>query len=328
MKSKEALFIIDSPFQALCAFDAIFHYGISEAHFAIQEDDVVAEKTLPLICQKGKVHILKKEKAEISTMKWVKRTRDALPKTFHTVFIGDYYSYWQYLVASFATNFKAEMIYLDDGNSTLSIIPPESRTRGFGRGKLWFGILDFYNNVRFIKKHLYTIFDLGDHCPIPYTYHDFSALTEKNIKSCTKKGVYVIGINSEKVVLRNSTYKNYLLQLNAWINKNFASEPVYFCPHRMDPTDFKPLIKQLDWKLFHTQNSVEIDFFRQGIMPLLIIGFGSTALYTLKKMYPNSDVKTVSMDFEDEELNVCYQAIEVHYRKQGIETLTLSFTKM
>ena len=209
----------------------------------------------------------------------------------------------------------------------MSIIPPESRTRGFGRGKLWFGILDCYNNVRFIKKHLYTIFDLGDHCPIPYTYHDFSALTETNDKSCTKKGIYVIGINTEKVVLRNATYKDYLLQLNAWINKYYASESVYYCPHRMDSTDYTPLIKQLDWIFFHTQNSVEIDFLRRGIMPMLIIGFGSTALYTLKKMYPKTDVKTVCLDFEEEELNVCYRAIEVHYSKHGIESLALSLNK-
>ena len=74
-------------------------------------------------------------------------------------------------------------------------------------------------------------------------------------------------------------------------------------------------------KMFNTEISVEVDFCSKGINPAVIIGFGSTALVTLKSIFPYSEVFNCTIIFEDEELNRTYKSIEDYMAEHHIPTL-------
>ena len=319
MKINKALFIVDSPFQVICALEAISYYRIDEPHFLLQDDIVACEKTLPLVKQYKNVFII--ERGDYSTRALFNNVRKKLKKKYETIFIGDYYAYWEYVVATILSKPLSRFIYLDDGNSTLAIVPPLSRRRGIGRGRIWYNILILYNRFRLVKDSLFTIYDLGNQCSLPYEKNLFSSLKGNNVNK--KNGVYVIGTNSDALHLRDKSYKQYLESLNDYIKKVYPTEVVYYCPHRMDSTDYTEFVRNFQWLMFKTEYSVEIDFVRTGITPLFVVGFGSTALLTLKFIYPYSDICTIFVNLQKEEDNIENRLIEEYLYKNGVRIVKL-----
>ena len=314
----KALFIVSSPFQALCASEAISHYDVEEPYFMTVNDPVVIEKTVPICKKYGETHILRQEgKGTVGLFKAL--VKGDLNERFDNVFLGDYYSYGQYIIALYMSNRRANFIYLDDGNSTLLIAPPISLERGrTSREKKYNKVWDAWANLKHVKKRLFTIFDINEGCPMPVEKNTFSSLLPRDTKTA---GVFVIGTNTDLMEFKNVSYADKLSQIALYIKRNAPDEDVYYCPHRRDSHDYSTKIELLGWYLFDTQYNVEIDFVQKNLYPRMVLGFGSTALLTLKKIFPSSDVKTIYMDLELESTNKEYRSIESYYMMNGIEVV-------
>lgn len=320
MNKNKALFILNSPFQALCASEAILHYGISEAHFLLFESKIVVDKTLPLVKDFGECHLIHAENGGTSaTIEALRNQR--IHERYSTIFVGDYYSYIQYVSAIYMAKPGANIIYLDDGNSTLLIGPPVSLKRGRSRReKIYYCFWDFQLKLKRINKSLFTIFEFRDGCPLKTERNSFASLT---IQEKEKRGVYVIGTNSDAMSFKDVSYADELKILSTYIISLYPNEDVFYCPHRGDSHDYTEVIKDLGWKLFDTKYSVEIDFVKKGIYPLTILGFGSTALLTLRRLYQDSVISTIYVNLAEEKDNKEYRAIEQYYQENGIELVRL-----
>ena len=75
--------------------------------------------------------------------------------------------------------------------------------------------------------------------------------------------------------------------------------------------------------MHNTEVSVEIDFVTNDIYPLVVIGFGSTALLTLKYIFPKASIIDLVFHHSDDALVKEYRSIEQEYRKQGISVVEL-----
>lgn len=316
----KALFIINSPFQALCAIEAINHFKIEEVHFLLFDEPSVKEMILPIVNNRGAIHlIVAKGNLTLSIVKAL--NTGTWKEKFKTVFVGDYYSYSQYVAAIVKSKWGSNLFYLDDGNSTLLIAPPVSLKRGRSkREKKYYGFWNAISFIKNIKKKLFSIYDLGKDCPLPVERNTFQSLTTTQT---TRKGIYVIGTNSVSISFNGYSYPEKLTQLAKYLQTIYPNETVYYCPHRRDTNDYTDCINSLGWNLFETKYSVEIDFVQNRIYPLSVIGFGSTALLTLKKIYQNSDVKTIYMELESDSSNAEYRSIESYYMNNGIEVIHL-----
>ena len=144
-----------------------------------------------------------------------------------------------------------------------------------------------HRNCKHLQKTLFTIFDLNEGCPLPVEKNTFSSLVPD---ATLKKNIYIIGTNSDMLLFKDLSYSEYLRHLASYIKNRYPEEKVFYCPHRRDSHDYSGLVSDLGWCMFDTKFSVEIDFVQGKLYPLFIVGFGSTALLTLKKIFPDRNI--------------------------------------
>ena len=321
MNKNKVLIIVNSPFQALCAIEAINHYGIENPVFAHVDSPIVREKTVPLIKKMGRSIFLRPEGP--GTIAFIRETKNEVKEKYSTIIIGDWFSYGQYIIALFSAKRKASFIYLDDGNSTLRMDPAISgkRYRTLSQ-RVEYALLGVKKRIMHINERLFSIYNMEGKAPMFWEKNNFDCL--RNNGNHSQMGVYVIGTNSSALTFSDTTYEEQLLLLNKHIKKTYPDDTVWYCPHRRDTNDFSSIITSCGWKIFNTDISVEVDFIQKGINPRCVFGYNSTALLTLKKIYPSSLISTIRVKLLDDSMNLRYRNIENYFAKNEIGIMEFS----
>lgn len=317
---EKSLFVINSPFQALCAFEAIKHYGINNPVFYVFDCGDSRDKILMLLngksCYEAEIIPFVGTKELISVIK-------AKPK-YHQIFIGDYFSYNQYLIGILLSKRNTKIVYLDDGTATLDLLPNVGRKRyhGFKLRTFSYLYLNFCRKIKRVKESFYSIFDISGKVSYPVVENDFSCLKANSIDSAAR-GIYIIGTNSSAISFKGKTYPDLLCSLGEIIKDKYPNEEVFYCPHRRDTNNYVELLEKLQINIYQTEISVEVDFATKEINPLFIIGFASTALITLKRLYPQSKVQSIRFEIEDPFTKSSIRSIEEYYSNHGVEIIEL-----
>lgn len=317
--NNKSLFIINSPFQALCAIEAISYYGEKEPYFLLFNCDDSREKIEKLLVNNGLTYDVL---PFTGTKDLIKSARKI--KKYKRLYIGDYFSYDQYFIGVLKATRYAQIIFLDDGASTLTLLPNIGRKRysGFSKRTVSYLTLDILAYVKHVRKFFYSIFDISSCVKIPVDKNCFPSLSSK-LSNSPQNGIYVIGTNSSVLPFKDVSYDVLLKRLSEYLKLKYPNDSVFYCPHRRDTNDYKGLIEELDFEFFHTDISVEVDFVLKKISPKLIVGFGSTALMTLKSIFKSNKVATVHLHLADTQLETTYRSIEDYYSCYGIEILDL-----
>ena len=315
---KRTLFIVNSPFQALCAVCTIKSKGLSTPFFYIINGAGSFEKTKAVVQMYGyKYEVIMKEWSLFSLMKHLKTKEKS-----SNIFLGDYYSRLEYFIGVTLASYKACITYLDDGNSTLSMLPPVSKKRfnlSPGAVKwLLFIILSFAKRIKYSFRSIY---DIKGKIKLPVEENNLSILTVSDSK--VLKDTFIIGTDASNLVFKSIGYDDYLDRIMEEIKNLNEYGNILYCPHRRDKDSHENILISNNVELFNTDFSVEVDFCIKNIYPKYIIGFGSTALVTLKSIYPMADVYTVAIEFEDENLNNTYRSIERYMEGMGIKVISI-----
>lgn len=289
----KSLFIINSPFQCLCMFEAIEHYSIVDFDVILRPDSV--EKNNEMLGR-----ILLEKGIEYRTVKMNHIIKDTLPYLFKRkvrydhFFIGDYYSggVIAYIYALMYARKKAQITYLDDGTVTLCVFsdPPTPRYKNYKIALLvkLFEILKIIKGVG--KPDFFTIFNIES------SKYKIERNLLKKIKqkvgNLPPHDIYIIGTNFYQ---KEELFLTTISKLIYRIREMYKNQRIYYCPHRRNTNNEKlfKLLSEEGVEIFNTKVSVEYDFAENGINPLSIIGFGSTALFTLKMIFPNTSVMDV-----------------------------------
>ncbi len=317
---RKSLFMVYTPFQGLCALNAIKQLKIVDYTFFISRGSGLRQKQLERLLDKNGVKFTYYNPIKVTSFFSMLAKKH---QEYDAIFIGDYfYGLSGYAQAALSAHRGSKLVYLDDGASTLELFSEKPRKRE--GGLVNYLIYFLYGVVLLIKgvgkPYFYTIFDVESK-----RFHVIkNELTENDSKQ-TPKDIFIIGTNSKMLHFDGYTYHELLFALNNYIKIVYPDQDIFYCPHGGDPNNEKNIeyCKKLGMKIFDTEVSVEYDFFAKKNYPKMIVGFNSTALYTLHNAYPKSKVENISFRLKDVDLEIAHSDCRLVFEKNGINTVTV-----
>jgi hypothetical protein len=333
MNSKDntkSLFVISSPFQAICAIEAVHEYEVKNPVFIILlgKNAEVNSNTLKVLDLNNITNVYKIIfnsffDLVLNANKRISEFELKL-NSYETIFIGDYLSTVQRFFSSCFLSKTSKIVFLDDGNSTIEVFKWGNRASVFRSWGIFIKtIISEISFISYKKKSIeyFTIFDY-DTNKFNKKLNNLRFLKSK-IKTKKKNGVYIIGSNIYNInFLSKSQYIIYFEKIIRHVEINYPDEPIYYCPHRGEPTDTVELLKS-KYKIHEhkSEYTIEIDVIKKSLYPVAIYSFGSTATYSLKIIYPNIDSYSIPLETNRKTFNKCIKEINQFYSKNDISIL-------
>lgn len=316
-----SLFIVGSPFQCLCMLEAIDRFKLIDYDILVVYCDT---RSLDKVKK-----LLDDRKLDYTVRFYGHIIKTVLPliferhKYYQNVVLGDYYGGYEAL-ADFYAGRNGLIHYLDDGTQALEIFSNTARNRYKSFSiKLVFKLYDIIFKLKGGKEDIF--FTIYPVISKKYTiiHNDFKLL--KSTLTRRKEGVYIIGTNSSALHFKGTAYPVLLKELYNYIKKAYPEQSIFYCPHRRDLNNENifELCKSMRIDIFNTEISVEYDFSMKGINPSFVVGFTSNALYTLKMIYPDSEMGTVVYHLEDQQANAATAVIVSWMNAVGIKSIDL-----
>lgn len=318
---EDTVILVSSPFQTLNALEAISALNIDNPVFLILGNDVSAKMTGELVTKCG--YSFECVSVLSSAFEIIKNCRKY--GKHKRIIVGDYYSIPFFLMSMAMIVRGGHIVYVDDGNTTLSLLPPVSRKRLLFKNiikQTFYNLLHIYKNSKHISRSYFTFYDVEDRgFPLPVIKNNLTRMSQ-NI-SVSPRDIYIIGTNTHQLQLTRAEYVYQLELILNYVKVAYPGHRVFYCPHRRDLNQYDSDCETLEICMYNTEASVELDFVTNGIYPSVVIGFGSTALLTLKYIFPKASIIDLVFHHSDDTLVKEYRSIEQEYRKQGIRVVEL-----
>lgn len=259
------LYIVESPLQLLCAYEAI-HSNKSEPYELLirQTGRGMNDKHLISCANKlelaYKVFVLHTDNVYIGLLRnfflWI----SLYFKKYEKVYLGSIYSSALNLIKSILKT--KEFIYLDDGAATLR------------------AQLEMSNGVKKVGNW-FTFFNIESLDDQKIVKHNFEKIKEKNNKFINKN-IYFIG--QPVSAMKGFTAEDYMRCVREIANKCNNEEPLYYIPHRVEDLSLIANIPNI--RIIKSSVPVEIFFLENdGAIPQEIYSCYSTALITLPVLF-------------------------------------------
>lgn len=286
----KALFLITSPLQALSAIDAIRFYKIDEFKFFVQstksrqyqitnvlKDNAIEYKCLPTSSAKNK----------ISRLMMALFSKNQF---YDYLFLGSLRFNMDKLIFSFNLKRGAKIIYIDDGNYIIPLFRKGIILKHLHHWvEMW-----VVNTVMRIKNISHnTFFTNYDGIHNPNFNVDYNpGLSINGVEFKNNDKVYFIG-TSPTYAFDLGIENNYIKIVEECfllIRKMYPNKTIVYIPHGNDNSD--EIIKLC--QLFHIEitkpsKCVELYLLDNRIKPLAVYGFGSSAQYTLKNWFKETE---------------------------------------
>lgn len=318
------LFIVASPFQALCMISIVEQFNINNFDVLVQEfdDDKSASMITSLLKEKEikfKIHKI------AHVIKDVLKVAKKINYRYDNIYIGNYYDGSLLAFAVIVSARHGKIYFFDDGTQALEIFSEIPRVR-YPDIKVKV-VMALYRVIAFFKEInancFYTIYPVKSN---NFNIVNYNFNLSKDNRENDKHGVYIIGTNSSVLTILCKSYTDYLYDTISYIRKMYYNETIYYCPHRRDKNNdmIKEVCKKEGVLFYDTKISVEYDFIKDNINPYSVIGFTSNALFTLKSIYPNSEILTVYYQLVDKKSNKETELIRNRMVEFGINILDLN----
>lgn len=348
-KGTPSCFIVTSTFQLLCAIEAIHEFKIYEYKFIFalkkewgERNYQMAEMARKWNYQYDLVWIDNSNLSMESADSWYREGESN--KKYGYVFIGDYYAIELKVLALKYANRIAKILYLDDGISTLRILKQLEKVESIN----WVAAIRFHKQQKkqnaAIQKELldkygiidsHAFFTIFADIPAPKgittymnTLQYVKAKTLNNFferESC----VYVIGtvINqfAELGGLSTAEFEGVISENLSLIKMRYPSSKIVYIPHGRDTNQLvKSLCEQFKIQYLPINETCETFILRKG-EPIAVYGYCSTALITLKRLFPTIEIFNyyINRKYRNQRYshmrNVCD-----YYRHNGIINLPIA----
>ena len=318
-----SVFVITSPFQVLCVYEAIQEFKIKEyiiIAIYIKEDPRTKQMFSILdffnlsyqkfcIYKNVSIHELLKPSC------WFGRNGE---KKVKRAFVGDFRSPCCIELALGFLDKNGIIVYLDDGSSSINHLMGAYKFPRVQR--ILFGILKKIASFRNIDvgNSYYTIYS---DIPSRMKVKENALLSlQKNVLDVKPSGCYFIGTNPEIFCkVYSVSQEQYFLLLEDYLKKlrdRFPEEPLYYVFHGRDKLveKTKVLLSKCGYSPLILKEIVEMYFVQNKIYPQAVVGLMSSALYTIKMLRPNTMVESALIGN-----NKIYLNISDYYKKHGIE---------
>lgn len=311
----KTLVLVNSPLQVMMAVNYIRQFKIENVDFAVSFYSIDFLKhnravlrylndldyTYKIFITKNIVNILRFYNS---------------PKEYERFVIGDYRSLDKKILTLFHAKGKVQVVYVDDGNASL-VIGSKKKAKPTPR-ILLSKFVDYLFSKRVRECFFYSAFIkekkiLGIPV-IPNSINSFH--TEKKKK---EDMLMIIGCFSRAFKDYRLDYFVYLEKLNIYLRNKWPNAIVNYYPHRREDNmkGIYDICEKFKWEVCFSRINIETDMSQAPYLPCCIVGFGSSALYLLRKMC--KDIPILSVHFNESEE---YLEIEKKYSEQGIEVIS------
>lgn len=312
------LFLIASPFQLLCAYEAMETQSKEDTNQLIifESNNVFQNKmlkdmltTLEMKCKCD--ILLYKNKASMFIEKLF-LLRSIKEIHYNNVFVGHLEEFFNQVYIC-NLNYKS-LFNLDDGAATINMI------KKYSLENLELNVFrDNYSADTIIKKLIlklfglnfyrkgfnikwFTIFDLSSESPNIIIKNKFENLIKKFSKSSyesnqeEKDKTFFLGSNVINAGVINNV-KEYKTLLRKYFIKCGNKDIVYLAHRFEDIEVLKDLFLEYDVTVLKNDKIVELYFLENSIYPISITSFYSTALFSLKLLFPESNVNFIKIPY-------------------------------
>jgi hypothetical protein len=324
-----SIFVICSPFQTLCTVSTIMNLKIDDYKII-----VIYSARYNQIRTVLNEFNLSYEIRRVGRYSWKMRCNRIL-SLFHRnnkykrLFVGDYRNK---TLLSYGLNLVSDdsyVVYLDDGNASISLFRDS------------IDINQIYNKSKFQKaisrrrniimmKYFYSIYTGINNTRYNIVFNDLSVLGNQKVSG--KERVVFIGTNSDMycsfLSINISDYYNILRNQIEKIRNNYPQTSILYIPHGKDTSEIVKKICEDNEIEYERQNvPVEMMFRTKFIVPIAIYGFTSSALFNLKKMFPECKVNNILIipQIQSKNFNV-YVSISDYYSQNGIQQINITLS--
>lgn len=326
-----SVFVVCSPFQALCAIAAIRQLKIDDYKMiAFFPKGNNRNKQLLNILELYHVDFESFTRLSGIVDKWYKL--DALrhrKSAYRRLFIADFRNPTMFFVGCRFVSDEANIVYLDDGSATISFLQDHVANPITGVNK-WF--MQKVTNRRsfLLLKNVLTIYD-----DIPNPKYNIESLdlsiiinNRNNIgRAKEKNGIYIVGTNISNycIPLQYPTEKfiKKLEELFVWLKDKYDGDEIIYIPHGRDESKYaQDICGKYGCEFRRANEIIELELLKSPNPPKVIYGFTSSALYNLKRLFPHTDV--VNILYNGNISNINYQEyllLSEYYQRNGIETM-------
>jgi hypothetical protein len=328
------LFLVTSPLQYLCAIEAKQAYCPQEPSILL----LVKQPREPGISQLAHVlnrddwtHVIDVERTQRSfaVPKAIKAAVTASgSKAFKYFFHGEYNA-WRTKLILKNLNIETE-VYFDDGSLTLTEYERHIKTKNvFHRPRFINDLVVRLQGLKPIGKlpmskqlEIFTMFkDLEANVPV--RKNEFKQLKQKyqvsQKEALSNSKALFLGQGS---IGCDGTKKDRYLDLI----KRFAaatSKPILYAPHRTENAETRAMVEKIPNLTYHDSSfPVEIEIAEKGLNLADVGGVSSTALYSLKLIYPDIQIYTAKQPADDYSNPVSFDEVELmslHLGKLGVK---------
>lgn len=322
-KGTPSVFVIGSPFQALCAYEAIHEFEIKdyEVFVLFEDSDSRTEQLFAsldyfnLIYTKHpfRKHAFLRELLKFWDLFW-----NNGKQRFQRVFVGDFRSHTYMSLAFKNIKKNGSIIYLDDGNISIDYLKGLYKyTIKEKVIKIFFQAIALLRRIH-VDSLYYTIYsDISTKkCVAKNSFH---SLIRKN-QTAEQQGIFFIGTNPDAYCyaqeISTSQYFELLENQLSDFKRRYSQTSAYYVFHGRDKYKEKTIaiLNKYDFIPLQLNEIVEMYFIRNNINPLAVTGFMSSALFTIKKICPVSKIESIMI-----EGNATYKNICEYYQTNGIE---------
>lgn len=299
---RNAIFIVESPLQLICAFEAKHIYNIHDAFFVIRyahegrNNPQLEQVENILLAKEKRIHIYLPPSyigfsiggALKMLWTWGVISMKALLGT--KVFVGYYNSRFAKMLTSLLHKYK--ITFLDDG--VASLFTP--------------------NSILNSKCHFFSLFQLETK---NYTRNDLKYFSRhlSSFLDVARKRENVVLFLGWCLDERNGLPIEQYLNLIERAKSIFPQYPFVYIPHRREKSEVLDQIKKSGTMVYSNRYPVEfIALELQDYTPYAAISFSSTALFTLHKIY---GLKIFSLDITQQVNRVESKVISQHISQFG-----------
>lgn len=323
-EKEPSLFIVQTPFQAMCAINAIRQLKIENYELSLHlhpNTEKRNKQTIELADMYGLRYNVEKYKpigfANLLGLLFKRRNR------FNRVFLGTHLYHDGYYYALKMMKRKGNLVLLDDGVATLSLLEGDYKTTGMSA--IYMAMYKAIAKLRGIKlNNVFTVYKDILNPRWNIAFNNISLLRQFK-SSSEEKIVYFIGTNNSGFIERRGVdevaFKQMLYNVLKRMRAIYPSDKIIYIPHGRDKSTFaKDYCEEFGFEFRPLDINVEIYILSQDIIPKSIYGFTSSALYNLKMIFPELEVKNIVMDLLAEKAPSITEITD-YYENQGILTI-------
>lgn len=326
-----SVFVINSPFQAFCAIAAIKNLKIHQYRLIVCLNNDSRDCQMKQLLNSYNVHYQFKRMTLVNKFCFLIKALIRKNCCLQRLFIGDVRCIKLYLIGIGLISDHSDIVCIDDGIMTISFLSNKIKL------PLIFGIVTLISSYRGMNllRNFYTIYDnMPDEVyqkwniktNVFQSFGLFGKFESKNLVSC------IIGTNSiiycSYLNLSIDYYYAMLENLFIYITHRRPFYDVEYYAHGRDNNEYiKALCKKYGVIYISPSKIVELSLLEKGKYPHSIWGFTSSALYNLRKLFPNSQVYNVRLhsNVRNAEMEE-YDFLTAYYERNGITTKYLPIT--